>query len=158
MLIFVSFHSQEKLYQWILRQQEEGSRVSTVDIVTYLQRSLHCPPGCRFSTSIPKPTLNNLGLPVASNTCVPAAVGPGVRSGQPDQQPKNSVFSNALSSPVRRSLQHYHLTQGGYQMPTGNGHRNSEPNNAHHQNRDANSPSSESMDMHADSPGHEFTY
>lgn len=28
---------QEKLYQWILRQQEEGSRVTTVDIVSYLQ-------------------------------------------------------------------------------------------------------------------------
>ncbi|KAL5751916.1 hypothetical protein ACOSP7_022091 [Xanthoceras sorbifolium] len=158
-------HAMEKLYQWILRQQEEGSRVSTVDIVTYLQNELEYgseePP---LSPRLPiqhqhsQTTLNNLGLPVASNTCVPAAVGPGVRSGQPDQQPKNSVFSNALSSPVRRSLQHYHLTQGGYQMPTGNGHRNSEPNNAHHQNRDANSPSSESMDMHADSPGHEFTY
>lgn len=104
--------------------------------------------------------LNNLGFPVASIPCSPIPVGPGARSGQPDHQAKNSVFSNALSSPVRRSLQHYHLTQGGnYQMPTGNGPRNSDANNAHNQqNRDANSPSSESMDMHADSPGHEFTY
>ena len=31
------FSSQEKLYQWILRQQEEGSRATTVDIVAYLQ-------------------------------------------------------------------------------------------------------------------------
>lgn len=30
---------QEKLYQWVLRQQEEGSRVTTVDIVAYLQVS-----------------------------------------------------------------------------------------------------------------------
>lgn len=34
-LFFVLF--QEKIYQWILRQQEEGSRVSTVDVVAYLQ-------------------------------------------------------------------------------------------------------------------------
>lgn len=31
------FCSQEKLYQWIRRQQEEGSRVLTVDIINYLQ-------------------------------------------------------------------------------------------------------------------------
>ncbi|MBA0794046.1 hypothetical protein Gohar_018412, partial [Gossypium harknessii] len=30
-------HALEKLYQWILRQQEEGSRATTVDIVAYLQ-------------------------------------------------------------------------------------------------------------------------
>lgn len=103
--------------------------------------------------------LNNSGLPFSSIPYAPSTVGPGVRSGQPDHQAKNSVFSNALSSPVRRSLQHYHLTQGGYQMPPGNGPRNGDTNNAHHQqNRDANSPSSDSMDMHADSPGHEFTY
>ena len=33
------FSLQEKLFQWILRQQEEGSRVTTADIVTYLQVS-----------------------------------------------------------------------------------------------------------------------
>ena len=156
-------HSLEKLYQWILRQQEEGSRVSTVDIVAYLQNEIEYgaeePP---MSPRLPiqhqhsQTNLNNLGFPVASIPHAPAAVGPGVRSGQPDA--KNSVFSNALSSPLRRSLQHYHSTQGGYQMPAGSGPRNSEPNNSHHLNRDANSPSSESMDMHADSPGHEFTY
>ncbi|KAK3211611.1 hypothetical protein Dsin_016317 [Dipteronia sinensis] len=151
-------HAMEKLYQWILRQQEEGSRVSTVDIVNYLQNELEYgaeePP---MSPRLPIQHQHSQTTPVASNPYVPAAVGPGVRSGQPDHQPKNSVFSNALSSPVRRSLQHYHLTQGGYQMPSGNGPRNIEPhNNAHPQN--SNSPSSESMDMHADSPGHEFTY
>lgn len=31
---------QEKLYQRILRQQEEGSQVTTIDIVAYLQVSL----------------------------------------------------------------------------------------------------------------------
>ncbi|XWS44814.1 hypothetical protein CRYUN_Cryun15aG0081100 [Craigia yunnanensis] len=51
--------------------------------------------------------LNSLGAPVPSNPFSSAIVGQGVRSG--DNQVKNSVFSNALSSPVRRSLQHYHL-------------------------------------------------
>lgn len=30
-------YSQEKLYQWILRQQEAGARVGIVDILNYLQ-------------------------------------------------------------------------------------------------------------------------
>lgn len=36
----LSLFPQEKLFQWILRQQEEGSRVTTADIVAYLQVSL----------------------------------------------------------------------------------------------------------------------
>lgn len=159
-------HALEKLYQWILRQQEEGSRVTTVDIVSYLQNELEygaeeppMSPRLAVQHQHSQAVLNNSGLPFSSIPYAPSTVGPGVRSGQPDHQAKNSVFSNALSSPVRRSLQHYHLTQGGYQMLPGNGPRNGDTNNAHHQqNRDANSPSSDSMDMHADSPGHEFTY
>ncbi|GMH31322.1 hypothetical protein Nepgr_033165 [Nepenthes gracilis] len=30
----------EKLYQWIIRQEETGSRVATIDILTYLQNEL----------------------------------------------------------------------------------------------------------------------
>ncbi|XP_057503364.1 uncharacterized protein LOC130786920 isoform X2 [Actinidia eriantha] len=30
-------HGLEKLYQWIWRQQEGGSRVNTADVLTYLQ-------------------------------------------------------------------------------------------------------------------------
>ncbi|THG03321.1 hypothetical protein TEA_011332 [Camellia sinensis var. sinensis] len=33
-------HGLEKLYQWILRQQEGGSRVNTVDILAHLQKAL----------------------------------------------------------------------------------------------------------------------
>lgn len=107
---------------------------------------------------------NNLGIPVSSNPFGPTTVGSGVRSGQPDQQVKNSVFSNALSSPVRQSLQNYHLSQVGCLLNNvtssgnGNGPRNNETNFVHHQNRDVNSPSSDSMDMHADSPSHDFPY
>jgi hypothetical protein len=66
-------------------------------------------------------------------------------------QSKNMIFSNALSSPVRRSLQN-HLAQGA-----GNGGRNTEPNSAG-ANRETNSASSNdtSMDMVSDSAGNEL--
>ncbi|GKV39878.1 hypothetical protein SLEP1_g47579 [Rubroshorea leprosula] len=81
-----------------------------------------------------------------------------------DQQSKNTVFSNALSSPIRQSLQNYHISQGGYysngSVPSGTGARNNESNFLQHQNREPNPLSSNdsSMEMHADSPSHESTY
>ncbi|KAG5525325.1 hypothetical protein RHGRI_031866 [Rhododendron griersonianum] len=39
-------HGLEKLYQWILRQQEGGSRVNTNDILNYLQKSGGQAVGC----------------------------------------------------------------------------------------------------------------
>lgn len=76
--------------------------------------------------------------------------GSGPRSAHTEQS-RNSVFSNALSSPVRRSLQPFQLTQGGYfqnVIPTNNGAS---------QNRESNSLGSNdsAMDMHSDSPAHE---
>ncbi|KAK8672874.1 hypothetical protein V6N13_111231 [Hibiscus sabdariffa] len=158
-------HALEKLYQWILRQQEEGSRATTVDIVAYLQNELEYggeePPMSPRPHSQTPTQLNSLGVPVSSNPFSSAIVGQGVQSG--DNQVKNLVFSNALSSPVRRSLQHYHLAQGGYNsnnvLSSLNGQRNNESNYPHRQNRDANSPSSnDCMDMHSDSPAHDFPY
>ena len=98
----------------------------------------------------------NLG---STTPACPATVGQGIRWGHSDQQqPKNSVFSNALSSPVRRSLQSYHTSSNF--MSYGNGPRcsNNEINNSHHQqNRDTNSPmSNDSLDMRADSPDRDF--
>lgn len=89
------------------------------------------------------------GFPVSSNSSGPA----NTRSVNSDNQSKNSVFSNALSSPIRRSLQHYHLMQGG--QSANNVMRNNENNGS--QSRDPNPPSSNdtSMDMHADSPDHD---
>ena len=92
--------------------------------------------------------------------------------GHPDHQAKNSVFSNALSSPVRWSLQQHQLSQGGFLssnvmspgngaqnsdlMPLGNGAQNSEISYGHNQIRDPNTHSNDSlMDMHADSPRRE---
>ncbi|KAH1113827.1 hypothetical protein J1N35_007205 [Gossypium stocksii] len=156
-------HALEKLYQWILRQQEEGSRATTVDIVAYLQNELEYggdepPMSPRLPLQHPHSQapmqLNNLGAPVLCNPLSSVNVGQGVRPG--DNQVKNSVFSNALSSPVRRSLQPYHLAvQGGYNsnnvLSSVNGQRNNESNYCHQQNREANSPSSnDCMDMHAD--------
>lgn len=101
---------------------------------------------------------------VSSGSSGPPIGGQGFRSEHSDQQSKNYVFSNALSSPVRRSLQNYHISHGGFnpnsaQHPP-NGTRNNEPNSAQLQNRDSNpfNSNDSSMDMHSDSPDHEYTY
>ncbi|XP_011100916.1 uncharacterized protein LOC105179031 [Sesamum indicum] len=155
-------HSLEKLYNWILRQQEDGVRVTTGDILAYIQNELDYgteepPPSPRLppqqqQTLMPLP---HSGLPVSSNAFGPTTLGQGQRPGNSDQS-KNSVFSNALSSPVRRSLQHYHISQGGY---SANNATRSNENNSN-QNRDTNPLSSNdtSMDMHPESPGHDSPY
>ncbi|EOY16817.1 hypothetical protein QUC31_001217 [Theobroma cacao] len=165
-------HSLEKLHQWIWRQQEGGSRVTTMDILSYLQNELdYCGEEPPMSPRAPsqhqhsQPTMHfmNTNFMVSSGSSGQTA-GLGTRPDQCDQQPKNLVFSNALSSPVRQSLQHYHISQGGYcpngGLPSGNGARNHESNFLQHQTRDSNPLSSNdsSMDMHADSPSHESTY
>ncbi|XP_055833952.1 uncharacterized protein LOC129902638 [Solanum dulcamara] len=161
-------HGLEKMYQWILRQQEGGSRVTTADMMNYLQSELDYS-GEDHSMS-PRPLQNqhsqpmhfaNSGFPVSSGSIGVAAPGHGIRSDH-DPQSKNYVFSNALSSPVRQSLQNYQVSQGDYflnNVQASNGARNNETN-LHHQNRESNSYNSAdaSMDMHSDSPGHDFTY
>ncbi|GAB4861092.1 hypothetical protein Ancab_036250 [Ancistrocladus abbreviatus] len=160
-------HGLEKLYQWIIRQQEEGSRVTTIDILNYLQGELdYCGDEPSMSPRAPvqhqysQPPMNfpNSGLLASSGSSGQTTAAHGLRSEHIDNQTKNLVFSNALSSPIRRSLQHYHLTQGGYSP--GHGSRNNETNFLHQQSRDPNPPSSNdsSMDMHADSPGPESNY
>ncbi|KAJ7974013.1 Holocarboxylase synthetase [Quillaja saponaria] len=155
-------HGLEKLYQWIWRQQEGGSRVTAVDILNYIQNELeYCGEEPSMSPRAPlqqqhsQPAMNS-GFPVSSGSS-----GQGTRSEHCDNQPKNSVFSNALSSPIRRSLQHYHIGEGGYNpnsgMSVGNGGRSNEPSFLHQQGRDSSALSSNdsAMDMHADSPSHE---
>ncbi|KAF6157831.1 hypothetical protein GIB67_003731 [Kingdonia uniflora] len=158
-------HSLDKLYQWILRQHEEGSRVSTSDILTYLQNELDYGGGDDPSMS-PRPqfqrhqnfqaTLNqgiNSGNQISAASVTPAATiwqqGPNRSGYSSDNQIKNSVFSNALSSPIRQTLQHCHLvSQGG-------GPRSNETNiSPQHHNRENDS----SMDMHADGPGQDSPY
>jgi len=165
----------EKLYQWIRRQQEEGSRVTTVDILNYIQNELdYCGEEPSMSPRVPvqhqysQPVTNfmNSVFPISSGSSCPTTAVQGIRSEHCDQQSKNSVFSNALSSPVRQSLQHYHITRGGYcpngGLPLGNGARNNEPTIINNQSRDSSalnlSSNDSAMDMHADSPAHEFIY
>ncbi|CAL9081389.1 unnamed protein product [Musa acuminata var. zebrina] len=160
-------HALEKLYQWIVRNHEEGSRVTIADIVTHIQNEMDyagegslVSPRSPFQHQHHQTTihLTNAGIQPASGSFGQPTVGLASRSGHSDQA-KNSVFSNALSSPVCRSLQPYHLAQGSglyanAVIPTGTaGARNHDPN----QNRDTNSLSSNdsSMDIHTDSPPHE---
>ncbi|KAH7686554.1 hypothetical protein IHE45_04G113300 [Dioscorea alata] len=152
-------HALEKLYQWILRQHEEGSRVTVADIVTHMQNEItyggddvslspRLPPQHQPPQSTPQYT-NTSGYSLPS-------VGLSLRTSLSDQT-KNMVFSNALSSPVRRSLQPYHLAQSGEHLdgvlPPGNGTRNPEPYSSG-QTREHNSfgLTDTSMDMHSDSP------
>ncbi|KAL2935653.1 Pyruvate kinase [Bienertia sinuspersici] len=182
-------HGHEKLYQWILRQQEAGARVTTVDILNYLQAltdaflttSLHivknsqvtgvmqneldyCGDESAMSPRAPvthhhpqtPAYIPNTGFLVSGPSAqTPSTQGP--RSDQFENQTKNSVFSNALSSPVRRTLQHYHLAQGGYCPNGGPSPTNIARNTENNLNRDSNSNDS-SMDMHQDSPGPESNY
>ncbi|KAL2498691.1 Uncharacterized conserved protein UCP009193 [Abeliophyllum distichum] len=150
-------HSLEKLYNWISRQQEDGARVTTGDIFAYIQNELDY--GTEEPPSSPRlpfqqqqqvqTAMQSANTGLSSNSFGPATVGQGLRSG-------NSTFSNALSSPVSRSLQHHHSTQGGYYVNTVM--RNNE--NSGYQSRDPNPPGSNdtSMDMHADSPDHDSSY
>ncbi|KAL1326877.1 hypothetical protein AAHE18_13G260500 [Arachis hypogaea] len=104
-------HALEKMYQWIIRQQQEGTRVTTGDIVAQLQVFLNF--GAEESPGVSRQPLHQQNTQAAMHANFGSTlVGQGMRSAQPDQQPKNSVFSNALSSPIRRSLQPYHLAQG----------------------------------------------
>ncbi|KAI9113868.1 hypothetical protein K1719_015119 [Acacia pycnantha] len=164
-------HALEKLYQWI-RQQEDRSRVTTIDIVTHLQNELEY--GAEESSMSPRQPFhqqqfqtsmhaNTISASIPSNALAAAVTGHAIRNGQPDQQAKNSVFSNALSSPICHSLQPYQLAQGGSLssniMSSGNGNRNTEIGYLNNHKREANpSNSSDSMDMHAESSGHDFSY
>ncbi|KAI8531572.1 hypothetical protein RHMOL_Rhmol11G0147100 [Rhododendron molle] len=156
-------HGLEKLYQWILRQQEGGSRVNTNDILNYLQTELDYS-GEEPSMSPRLPHQNHHlqstmhGFPFSSGPSGASNPGSGFQTEHSDPQPKNYVFSNALSSPIRQSLQNYHISQGDYH-PTSvqssvNGFTNNEPNSVQHLNGDSNSFNSNdsSMDMRPDSP------
>ncbi|XP_020702174.1 uncharacterized protein LOC110113816 [Dendrobium catenatum] len=154
-------HGLEKLYQWIIRQHEGGSRITLADIVGYLQNEIDdgghdssTSPRLHYASQHPQATFTLTSNVQTPSGLLGSAVGFVPRSSNQTDQSKNSVFSNALSSPVRQSLQRYHLAQGddfysaGGIMPPGIGARNSDGN------REANSHDS-TMDMHSDSPAHD---
>ncbi|CAI9116478.1 OLC1v1017639C1 [Oldenlandia corymbosa var. corymbosa] len=156
-------HGLEKLYHWILRQQEGGSRVATIDVINYLQNELDYS-GEEPPVSPRAPAQQHLQSAQFGNSAVLVSSGssgvlPAAQSFRPepcDSQPKNYVFSNALSSPVRRSLQNYHVSPGGYfqssGQPAANGNRGNESGFIHPHSRDPNPGNSNdsTMDMHAD--------
>ncbi|PKA64505.1 hypothetical protein AXF42_Ash007250 [Apostasia shenzhenica] len=126
-------HALEKLVLWIMRQHEEGSRVTASDIFGHLQNEIdyggddtssHKPqrldqhPESIFP--LPTSTIQNPGFLASSATRF-----------HPSDQSKNSVFSDALSSPTHRTLRPYLIPQ--------------EEANCH----------DSSMEMHTDSPVHD---
>ncbi|KAI4346540.1 hypothetical protein L6164_007429 [Bauhinia variegata] len=157
-------HGLEKLYQWIWRQQEGGSRVTAVDILNYIQNELdYCgeepsmSPRASLQHQQSQPVMHvpSSGFPVSSESSGHTVLGQGLRSEHCDHPPKNSVFSNALSSPVRRSLQHYQIGEGAHYpsgLSMGSGNRNTEPSFLQQQSRDSTALGSNdsAMDMHAD--------
>lgn len=144
-------HALEKLYQWILRKHDEEARLTVAEIMSHIQHEIdyvgtdaHVSPRVPQHPQIANPFANSV-VPPGTGLYGQSAAGFAPRPSVTDQS-KNTIFSNALSSPVRRSLQNSHTTQGA-----GNGGRNAEANLAG-ANREAISTSSNdtSMDMVSD--------
>ncbi|XP_044976262.1 uncharacterized protein LOC123443796 isoform X2 [Hordeum vulgare subsp. vulgare] len=155
LVILRSYSYHEKLHQWILRKHDEESRLTVADIMSHIQHEIdyggtdaHVSPRVHQHPMTVNPFTS---IQPSAGLYAQATSGHAPRPSLNDQS-KNTIFSNALSSPVRRSLQTYHLTQGA-----GNGGRNTEANSAA-QNREANSPSSNdtSMDMVSDITGNGY--
>ncbi|CAM8986582.1 hypothetical protein QQ045_007257 [Rhodiola kirilowii] len=103
-------HALEKLEKWISKQREEGSQVTTHDIVAHIKDEIE------YGTDdIPSPLNNNssqcVSQPTHSDAPVSCNIPPSANVGF-DQQVKNSMFPNGTSH-VRQSLQQYHLTDDG---------------------------------------------
>ncbi|CAD6225206.1 unnamed protein product [Miscanthus lutarioriparius] len=142
-------HAMEKLYEWILREHENGLRLTVADVASHIQHEIQyggdnasASPRSQYPSQSTAPTVH---IPnTSSQQPSPSLFAPG-NTGL--TQSKNSmVFSNALSSPIRRSLQPYHLEQGGDAGYFAKG-----------ASRDVNPTASNdsSMDMHPDSPAHD---
>ncbi|XP_076900552.1 uncharacterized protein LOC143554740 [Bidens hawaiensis] len=100
-------HGLEKLYQWISKQQGEGLRVTSDDVLAYIQGELEL---YVEEPSMAQRSLHQQQHSQASNPSPFTNSGPSNVPSGGDQQPRNYIFSNALSSPVRRSLQNYHIS------------------------------------------------
>ncbi|KAL6610669.1 hypothetical protein ACP70R_040638 [Stipagrostis hirtigluma subsp. patula] len=107
-------HALEKLYQWILKSYEEESRLTVADIMAHIQHEMdygssdaHVASRVHQYPQISGQQFGNVssllpaGLPGQASGLAPRAIN--------TEQSKNTIFSNALSSPVRQSLQNYLL-------------------------------------------------
>ncbi|KAH0451580.1 hypothetical protein IEQ34_018879 [Dendrobium chrysotoxum] len=145
----------EKLYQWIINQHEEGSRVTAADIVAHIQNEIDyggddatISPRLHFQHQFPQSTPH---VPNSSIQTSPGFVGQHayvVPRTSHSEQVKNSVFLNALSSPVHRCLQPYQLAQG--EGPCGQGGTRSNYVNSSTDVQESNSPNPNdaSMEIH----------
>ncbi|KAK1435504.1 hypothetical protein QVD17_01269 [Tagetes erecta] len=126
-------HGLEKLYQFISKQEAEGLRVTSDDILAYIKAELEL--SVEDPPIAPRTLQQNQQHAPITNPFISSGSSSGAHG---DQAFKNSNVSNALSSPVRWSLQNYHISQEGYGVK----------NNDHDY----------SMDMQADSTGHDSAH
>uniref|UniRef100_A0A1J3G6M8 Uncharacterized protein n=1 Tax=Noccaea caerulescens TaxID=107243 RepID=A0A1J3G6M8_NOCCA len=102
----------EKLYQWIVRQEEEGTRLSTVDITTYLQNELEYEPE---ETAIPFPMQefhqHHFAPPNVNTSAAHHVPSSHIARHYDCNQEKVLIPPNGLSSPVRRTLQEFNLCE-----------------------------------------------
>nr|XP_043606264.1 uncharacterized protein LOC122578381 [Erigeron canadensis] len=127
-------HGLEKLYQWISKHDAEGLRVTSEDILAYIEAELEH--SVEEPSMAPRAVQQSQQHTQVTNPFINSGSSSGFRCDYNDQPSRNYIFSNALSSPVRRSLQNYHISQEGSGVKT-------------HEHQDS------SMDMHADSTGHD---
>ncbi|CAL9059245.1 uncharacterized protein LOC135651819 [Musa acuminata AAA Group] len=155
-------HALEKLYQLILRH-DEGSRVTVADILAYLQNEIGhggedtaMSPIPQLPHQYPQSSMQFGSTNIHDSSTIGTAAVCLARTGHREET-KDTVFSNALSSPVRRSLESYHLAQGGGDggashdtaLPQENTIRNHGSNHLD-QSQDSHTCSDSSMDMHSD--------
>ncbi|CAL9100869.1 unnamed protein product [Musa textilis] len=153
-------HALEKLYQLILRH-DEGSRVTVADILAYLQNEIghggedtSTSPIPQLLHQYPQSSMQFRSTNIHDSSTIGTAAVGLARTGH-HEETKNTVFSNALCSPVRRSLESYHLAQGGggashdTALPQENTIRNHGSNHLD-QSQDSLTCSDSAMDMHSE--------
>ncbi|GJN38356.1 hypothetical protein PR202_gb27391 [Eleusine coracana subsp. coracana] len=149
-------HALEKLHQWIVRKYEEESRLTVADIMTHIQHEMDYG-GSDANVGTRGPPYPQVAGQFGNSNSQFSAAGASAPRALNSEQPKGtSIFSNALTSPVRRSLQNYHpATQG---QGAANDVRNTNESNSGAQNGDTNSGASSdtTMEMVSDSPANEF--
>ncbi|CAK9208614.1 unnamed protein product [Sphagnum troendelagicum] len=159
-------HAVEKLYFWLLREQQAGSNISVGQILGYLQSEIEGVSGDDTAMS-PGPQSHQQQTSIQQQQqAVAGAVGSMATSGPgqaeapavPADQSKSSVFTGALASPIRWDLPAFSTTLAGYGLPN---HRfafhqtQHQHQHQHQQGRDGQSfgENDASMDMHGGEVG-----
>ncbi|KAK1263859.1 hypothetical protein QJS04_geneDACA009475 [Acorus gramineus] len=99
-------HGLEKVREWILKQLGEGVQVTQEEIIAYLQNELNA------GEAIPMPSVYQPEQANSSGAQIPHGTIEGTVA--LSDQNRNTIFLNALSSPIRGSLQQpFHMAHGG---------------------------------------------